>query len=207
MNNFPLYFSQVRFQLSWILSCVTKKPALNVFKAFTQVAKTYIESFSSWKQFSWNPWICAWNHDYLRFCQCLRSVINDSKNVSGGGKRFFRTFANFLVPGLSCSKMRISKVTSVFSNLLVKLAIFQKSTIFQCPLKSVDEGWHRRYKKFETFNHSIIEPQKIVGKFDDKRLMLKNTWGGGKRRPFSPPQRSEYPILRRYVRHDTEFVK
>ena len=73
------------------------------------------------------------------FSQCLKCVINDPENDSEGRKRFFGTFVNFLVPGLLTSKMRISQVTSDFSKLLVKLAIFEKSTIFQCPLKSVDE--------------------------------------------------------------------
>ena len=44
----------------------------------------------------------------------------------------------------------------------------------------------RSYKKIETFNYFVITLEKIMEKFDDIRLMLKNTWGG-KPRDF-PPQ-------------------
>ena len=97
-------------------------------------------------------------HDYLEYSQIPLCVMNNSNSDSELEKRFFRKFRNFLAPGVQVRKSRISRVKTNFWKIVVNLTIFGKSTIFQSPLKSVDESWHRRYKNFETFNHSIFTP-------------------------------------------------
>ena len=129
-------------------------------------------------------------HDYLQISQIPQCAINNSNIDSERRKWFFRKFKNFLAPGLQVRKSRISRDMTDFWKFLGILAIFEKSTIFQSPLKSVDGSWHRRYKKFETFHHSIIITQKINEKFDDSRLMPKNSWGGEKPADFFPPPRT-----------------
>ena len=133
--------------------------------------------------------------DYLQISQIPLCAINNSNVDSEPRKRYFRKFRNFLAPGLQVRKSRISRDTGNFWKNVVILTIFGKSTIFQSPLKSVDEGWHRRSKKFETFNHSIITFQKFMEKFHDIRLMLKNSWGGGKTVGlFPPPKKRKFRL-------------
>ena len=127
---------------------------------------------------------------YLQISQIPQCAINKSNIDSELRKRFFRKFSNFLAPGLQVRKSRISRDMTNFRKIVVILAIFGKSTIFQSPLQSVDEGWHRRHKIFETFNSSIIEPQKMMKKIDHGINLPKNSWGGEKPGDFFPPPRS-----------------
>ena len=131
------------------------------------------------------------------------AVTNDSKNDSEGIKLFFRTFAKFLVLGIIFHKMLRSPDIRQFRLFLLILAISQDIFYISMSLKNVDKSWHRRHKKFETFNHSIITLQNVMKKFDDMRLMLKNSWGGGENRGgFSPPPASELHFIRTYDLHD-----
>ena len=127
-------------------------------------------------------------------------VTSDSKNDSGVMKRFFRNFSKFSAPGMIFHKMLTSLNIRQFRLILHILAISQKFLIFQCPLKSGDECWHRSYKKFETFNYFIITLEKIMEKFDDNWLMFKNTWGGTG--GLSPPPAPELHFIRTYDLHE-----
>ena len=104
------------------------------------------------------PKIC----DYLQYLQFRSCMIESSDIDSDSRIRFFRAFRNFWVPGFEVRKTLISRDKKDFWKFVVILAIFRKSTIFQCPLKSVDECWHWRYKKIETVNHFINASQKIM---------------------------------------------
>ena len=99
---------------------------------------------------------------YLQISKLSPCAMNNPKVDSGLIKRFFRKFRSFLVPGLRVRKSHISRDKTQFWNFVVILTIFQKSTIFESPLKSVDEGWHWRYKISDLSNHSIITPQNII---------------------------------------------
>ena len=100
--------------------------------------------------------------DYLQISQIPPCAIKNSNVDSEPGKRFFRKLREFLAPGLQVHKSRILWDGTEFLKNVVILTIFQESTIFQSLPKCVDEGWHRRHQKFETFNHSIFTPQKIM---------------------------------------------
>ena len=78
--------------------------------------------------------------DYLQILQIPQCPIANSNIDSELRKRFFSEFKNFLTPGLQVRKSRISRDKTNFSKIVVFLTIFGKSTIFQTPLKSVDEG-------------------------------------------------------------------
>ena len=113
-------------------------------------------------------------------------VTSDSKNDSGVMERFFRNFSKFSAPEMIFHKILLSLNIRQFRLFLHILAISQKFLMFQSPLKSGDECWHRSYKKFEIFNYFIVTLEKIMEKFDDIRLKLKKTWGGTG--GLSPPQ-------------------
>ena len=126
-------------------------------------------------------------HDYLQILKNSLCAINNSNTNSELTKRFFRKFRSFLAPGLQVRKSRISRDKKRLWKIVVILTIFGKSTIFQSPLKSVDEAWHRRYKISDLRNYFNITYQKIMKKFHDIRLMLKNCWGGERSGVFPPP--------------------
>ena len=135
--------------------------------------------------------------DYLQFLEIFQCVPDHFHMNSELTKRFFRDFWNFLTPGLHLRKTHISRVMKEFCKIVVILAIFQKSTIFQCPLKSVDESWHRRYKKSDLQNNSNLPSKSFMKKSHHVRLMVKNCWGGGGLRAGP-----ECPIMRNYQRHE-----
>ena len=101
-------------------------------------------------------------HDYLQKSQIPLCAINNTNIDSELRKRFFRKFRNFSAPGLQVRKSRISWDKTDFWKIVVILTIFGKFTIFQSPLKCVDEGWHRRWKKSEFIYNFIIDPQNIM---------------------------------------------
>ena len=136
-------------------------------------------------------------HDYLQISQISLCAINTSNADSELMKRFFGKFKNFLAPGFRVRKSRILLDKKQFWKIVVILTIFGKSTIFQSPLKSVDEGWHRRYKISDLRNHSIITTQNIMWKFHGIRLMLKNSWGEKTSMISLPPPASKPDDIRR----------
>ena len=138
--------------------------------------------------------------DYLQFLEIFQCVPDHFHMNSELTKRFFRHFWNFLAPGLHVRKTHISRVIKDFCKIVVILAIFQKSTFFQCSVKSVEEGWHRRYKKSDLQNNSNLPSKNFMKKSHHVRLMVKNCWGGEKRGTFPPPG-PECPIIRNYQRH------
>ena len=79
-------------------------------------------------------------HDYLQISQISPSALNSSHVDSELIKRLLRQFGSFLVPGLQVRKSRISRDKKDFSKIVVILTKFVNFTIFQSPLKSVDEG-------------------------------------------------------------------
>ena len=116
--------------------------------------------------------------DYLQISHFPPCAINNSNLDFELTKRFLRKFRSFLVPGSQVRKSRISRDKKQIWKIVVFLANFQDFLIFTCPLKSVDEGWHRRYKIPDLRIYFDITSQKIMWKFHDIRLMLKNCWGG-----------------------------
>ena len=68
----------------------------------------------------------------------------------------------FWLQGCESVNRVFCEIKKQFWKIVVILTIFGKSTIFQSPLKSVDEAWHRRYKISDLRNHSIITTQNIM---------------------------------------------
>ena len=114
-------------------------------------------------------------HNYWQYLQFPSCAMKSSNTDSEPRIRFFRNFRNFLVPGLYVRKSRISRDMKENAKNVEKLPIFQKSIIFHCPLKCVDGGCHRRYKIFGVAYHFHIHSIKIMLKFHEIRLILKNT--------------------------------
>ena len=78
--------------------------------------------------------------DYLQISKVPPCAMSNSKIDSEARKRFFTKSRNFLAPGLQVRKSRISRDKTKFRKNVVIFTIFGKSTIFQSPLESVDEG-------------------------------------------------------------------
>ena len=78
-------------------------------------------------------------HDYLQFLEIPPCTTDTSHIDFELRKRLFRTFRNFLPPGLKSPETHISRDKKEFRKIVQFLPIIQKSTIFQCTLKCVDE--------------------------------------------------------------------
>ena len=147
IHNIPICFLQFLPELTQLLILVVLKSSLDTLKPFLKPKTTKTSSFVWWSLFAEFLWNMTSNHDYSCFLSMSLAVTNESKNYSEGMKLFFRTFAKFLVPGMIFHKMLTSLNIRQFRLFLLILAISQEFLMFQCPLKSVDVCWHRRYKK------------------------------------------------------------
>ena len=72
-------------------------------------------------------------HDYLQKMKILPCAMNNTNTDSECRKLFFRTFEDFLAPGLEVRKSQISRVEKKFWKSDTFLTIFSKSAIFNVP--------------------------------------------------------------------------
>ena len=86
------------------------------------------------------------------------------------------------------SPKKISLRIIRFCKIPVFLANFPNFTNLQCPLESVDEGWHWRHKIFELQIYFYSRSQNFMSISRHNRLITKNRWGGEIILNLSPPR-------------------
>ena len=150
-----------QYHFEWL--CASKHARKYLMVSSTEFTKKFSPGDPSIRySLKWEVLTMSEIHDYLQFLEIPPCTTDISHIDFELRKRLFRIFRNFLPPGLKSPETRISRDKTKFWKIVVILTILGKSTIFQSPLKSVDGGWHRRYKISDLSNHSIITPQNIM---------------------------------------------